>query len=422
MERIRHLVEESLAFLRALVWPAVNSVRGNVGLAALSVVLAFALWIFVTDTENPTRSGVLPVDLEVKPVNVPNDVALTGDLGTVRVRVEVAEDVWDTLRAEDFGATVDLDGMQAGSYELPVRVKALTGRGGLRITQVIPSEIALDVEPLFSKSVPVSVELEGASPTGFEARDPRSDDATVLVTGPQGRVSLVTQAVAILDLTGRTETIQQAVRLEPRDDRGFLVEGVSLEPGVTDVRVDVEQIQFSRVVVVSPVVTGSPAVGYNVAGVSVEPSTVTVFGPREFVQEVAAVRTHSVDVTGADEDVVRSVSLDLPAGASVSGGTTVTITVKVVPAQGQRTLGVTVRVTGLANDVQVVGALPSVQVTLLGELPTLQGLGPNDISARVDLTGLSEGTHSVSVRVTAPAGLLVASVSPDKVEIVLEKR
>lgn len=422
MERLRQLLQDGIAFLQALLWPAVNSVRGNVGLAALSVVLAFALWIFVTDTENPTRSGVLPIDVEVEPVSVPNDVALTEPLETVRIRVQVAADVWDSLTTADFKATVDMDGLQPGSYDLPVRVRTLTGRGGLRVTQVIPDRVAVELESLFSKSVPVTVELAGAASTGYEARDPRSDQETVLVTGPQSRVSLVTQAVATVDLTGRTDVVQQAVRLEPRDDRGFLVEGVSVEPAVVEVSVSIQQTQFARALVVSPALTGAPAAGYNLAAVSVDPAVVTVFGSREFIEQATTIRTHSINIEGVAADVVRTVSLDLPAGASVSGGSTVTVTVDVAPAQGQRVLGVTVGVTGLASDLQVAGALPTVQVTLLGELPTLLKLSPGDVVARVDLSGLGAGTHPLIVGVSVPAGATLAATSPDRIEIVLEQR
>src|SRR3989304_4548177 len=125
MERLKQLGAEALAFLRALVWPVASSVRENVGLASLSIVLGFALWIFVTDTENPTRSGTLPFDLPVEAGNGPGDPAL------------------------------------AGSYELPVRVELLTGRGNLRVTQVIPDTLQVELKSLFSKSVSVSVSLEG---------------------------------------------------------------------------------------------------------------------------------------------------------------------------------------------------------------------------------------------------------------------
>ena len=422
MERLRQLLSDVPHFLRTLVWPVATSVRGNVGLASLSIVLGFALWIFVTDTENPTRSGVLPIELAVESVNVPGDLALSGSPVNVRVRVEVADDVWNTLSTADFKATLDLDGLQAGTYDLPVRVEPLTGRGGLRVTQVIPDTVAVELKSLFSKSVSTSVSLEGAPPPGFEASTPELDAETVLVTGTQDRVTLVTQAVASLDLSGRTESLTQAVRLEPRDSRGFLVEGVSLEPSVMNVSVQIEQTQFSRALVISATVVGTPAAGYDIVGLFADPPVITVFGPQSFVGETATIRTQPIDITGATEDVILTVSLDLPRDVSVSGGTSVTVTVQIEPAQGRQTLGVTAVIVGLDPDLSVSGPLPLVEVVLLGELPDLREIRPNDIAATINLTGLKEGTHTVSVSISVPPEASVASVSPDEVEITLEPR
>ena len=422
MERLRQLLREALGFLRELMWPTASSIRNNMGLVALSVVLGFALWIFVTDTQNPTRSGVLPFDLPVEAVNVPGDLALAGSPVNVRVRVEVADDAWNTLSAADFKATTDLDDLQAGTYGLAVRVEPLTGRGGLRVLQAIPDTVEVELKSLFSKSVAVSVNLEGSAPPGYETSVPQVDAESVLVTGTQDRVTLVNQAVATLDLTGRTEETAQALRLEPRDSRGFLVEGVSLEPAFVNVSVEIAQTEFSRALVVSPAVTGSPGAGYDVVSVSVEPPVATAFGPPSFVSEAATLRTQPIDITGATKDIVRTVALDLPVDVSVSGGTSVTVTVRIQPAQGRLTLGVTAVAVGLGPEFTISGALPLVAVALLGELPTLQALRPNDIAATLNLSGLGAGAHEVTVSVSAPADALVASVSPETVTITLEPR
>src|SRR4030065_1024428 len=131
----------------------------------------------------------------------------------------------------DFKGTVDLDGLQAGTYDLPVRVEPLTGRGTLRVTQVIPDTLQVELKSLFSKSRSVSVSREGTPPPGYEATVPKLEADTVLVTGAQDRVTLVSQAVAKLDLTGHTEDLTQAVRLEARDSRGVLGGGVTLGAG-----------------------------------------------------------------------------------------------------------------------------------------------------------------------------------------------
>ncbi|MEX0800213.1 MAG: CdaR family protein [Dehalococcoidia bacterium] len=422
MERLRQLATEAWTLLRGIAFPAAVSVKDNAGLAVLSVALGFALWIFVTDSQDTTRTGVLPFELPVEAVNVPGDLALAGSPVNVRVRVEVDEDVWESLSMADFQATVDLDGLQAGSYEQPVRVEPQTGRGGLRVLQAIPETVTVELKSLFSKSVGVSVSVEGAPPPGFEAGAPEADAETVLVTGTQDRVTLVTQAVASMDLTGRTEDVTQAVRLEPRDSRGFLVEGVVLEPSITNVSVSISQTEFSRVLTISPEVVGTPAAGYDVVSVTVEPAVTTVFGPQSFVGEAATVKTQSVDISDATDDVVQTVSLDLPADVSVSGSSSVTVTVDIEPSEGRRTLGVTAVPVGLDSSLAIQGGLPDVQVVLLGELPALQALLPNDIAATINLSGLGEGTHEVTVSVSAPAETLVAETTPETVTITLEPR
>jgi len=422
MERLRQLLEEALAFLRGLVWPVATSVRGNVGLAAFSVVLGFALWIFVTDTESPTRSGVLPFELEVEAVDRPGDLVLAKSLIKVRVRVEVADDEWNTLSPADFKATADLEGLQAGTYDLPVRVEPLTGRGGLRVTQVIPETVEVDLRSLFSKSVPVSIKLEGGPAPGYEAGVPEMDAEAVLVTGTKDRVTQVSQVVATLDITGRTEDVAQAVRLEARDLLDTLVDSVFLEPNVVNVSVEITQKEFSAPLAIRPTVTGSPATGYEVVSVSVDPAVATALGPPSFIAEAAAIRTQPVDISEASDDVVLTISLDLPPEVSVSGGTSVTVTVQIEPAQGRRTLAVTAVAVGLDPDLSISGALPFVEVELLGELPTLRALRPNDIAATINLSGLNEGTHAVNVSVSTPADTLVADVSPETVEVTLEAR
>ena len=421
MERLKQLSAEALAFLRALVWPVANSVRDNVGLASLSVVLGFALWIFVTQSENPTRSGVLPFRLEVEHLNLPGDLVVANSIADVRVRVQVDQDLWDTLSPADFRATIDLDGLQVGTYDLPVRVEPMTGRGNLEVINATPESVAVDLEPFFTKSVPVSIELEEVR-SDYQATIVDQSVDTVLVTGPRDRVSKVDKALGRLDLTGRTDDVDQAIRLRAVDQRMQSVDGVTLEPSAVNVSVEIAQVEFSTTLRVEEVIVGSPQSGYDVVDERVEPLTVTVFGPQSFIASAVTIRTQPIDITGASEDVVKTVALDLPADVSVSGGTSVTVTVKIEPAEGRRTLGITVAAVGLDAELSISGALPLVEVVLLGELPSLQELRPNDVAATINLSGLGAGTHEIAVAVSAPAGASVAAVTPAKVSVTLEPR
>jgi YbbR domain-containing protein len=423
MESLGRAIQETALFFVALVKTTFRSVRENSGLAALSVVLAFALWIFVTDAENPTSVRVMPEDVTVQPVNVPDDVAVDGQIPTVRVRVKVAEDVFESLDPADFEATVDLEGLTVGDYTLPVQVRTLTGRGGLTVEGVLPEEIDVHLARLSAKSVPVAIEVTGNPPSGYAMGTAVPSDDNVIVTGPEGQVDQVTQVGGTIDVTGKTEDIGQAVRLVAQTNRGILVPGVTLDPSIVQVEINISQERFSRVMAVSPEVTGVPEDGYNVVAVSVTPASVTVRGDQGFIEGTTTIPTDPVDVSGADEDVVRTVNLDLPVGAEVTGGVPqVTVTVRIEPALGVLSFTVATSATGLGDTVAIQGPLPSVVVALTGELPTLRALTPNDIGATLDLTDRAPGTFRLPVRIVPPAGLSVQSVTPAEVDVTLVAR
>src|SRR5436309_11105936 len=276
MEQIRMLLWEAAVVIGALLRPAAKSVRENSGLAVLSVILGFGLWIFVTDAENPEQNHRLGFSIPVRPVNVPADVVVTKGPQDVFVDVRVEESTFGSLTKEDFQATIDLTGAAVGGYSPPVDVEPLTTRGNLRVVDWNPREVAVTLAPLVSKPVPVELETNKTPPSDFELSRTKLGIDTAVVSGPQGEVNKVAKAVASVDIEGRTESFDSAVRLEARDQGGELVQDVDINPTVVDVSIGIEQKSFSRALAVSPQLKGTPKEGYNVLGVSVEPAVVTV--------------------------------------------------------------------------------------------------------------------------------------------------
>jgi YbbR domain-containing protein len=427
---LTRLLREFLRVSRVVVLTGVGSVRHNFGLAVLSVALAFGVWLFIVDTEHPTRTGVFPVDIAVEPVNMPEGLTLGGPLGDVTLRIEADEALWDKLTASDFRATVNLLGAQVGDQDVQVNVELLGQRDGVRVIEVIPAlqaegapqgTVRVLLKPLVSKVVPVTIESVGAPPMGYEPSTPTVNPEQVVVSGPEDLVSRVSVAVASVDLSGAVSDVRQSYRLVARDDAGFIVEGVTLDPSSVDIEVKVEQKRFSRLVVVSPSLQGSPAPGYNVTAVEVEPVSVTLLGPLELLSVTSFVVTSDIDITGATSDISRIVNIvGVPSGVSISGSDAVSVRVHISAGQGEATFGVAPQWTGLASDLRVVSVTSLVEVILKGELPALANASPDQVTVTVDLSGLGAGSHRLEPQVNAPAGLEVADISPASVEVVLE--
>jgi YbbR domain-containing protein len=422
MKNLWQAVRDAAAFFVNLVFPLVRSLRENSGLAVLSVVLAFGVWIVVTDAENPETTRVLEdVDIPVQPINVPGDVAVELiDPETVRVRVRVEESEVEGLTAADFSATIDLQGFPIGDHVLAVDVQALTQVGGLRVEDVIPPEADVSLVERFEAEVEVFIEVVGEPPAGFTMSAPEPEENTVIVEGPQGRVEQVARATAVLDVDGATDDVRQSVRLVPVDSRGQRVTGVSLDPDLVDVRVEVTQETFSQPVFVVPDIIGSPAEGYEILGVEVSPATVTVTGPQADVEALESIATEPIDIGGATSDIARTVSLVAAVNVEPIGDGEVAVTIQIRPKQGSIAIVVPVRAENVAEGLAASGTPPTVEVTLEGDLPRLLELTPSDITATADLSGEEAGGHAVDVEITvADAEVSVAGVAPLSVTITL---
>ncbi|MBI4687684.1 MAG: YbbR-like domain-containing protein [Nitrospirae bacterium] len=70
--------------------------------------------------------------------------------------------------------------------------------------------------------------------------------------------------------------------------------------------------RLKKEVVVTPIITGSPAEGFLVKSISVTPKNIEIEGPASAVAKVYSVKTEPVDITGIDGDLHYSVNLNMP--------------------------------------------------------------------------------------------------------------
>jgi YbbR domain-containing protein len=403
---------------------AVTAVAGNLGLAVLSLALALSLWLFVTDKENPTEAQTFNSSITVRFVNVPEDLAVANvSEPGVRIRIEAPKSELSGLRADDFEASVNLGGYTRGTQSVPVDVTPPNSR--INIIDISPARVEVTIESSRSKDVQVRVSSVGSPVTGFVVTDERAEPRTATVTGPESLVALVDSVVAVVNLTGqRVDLTEDRVKLEPRDARDGGISRVTVTPETAKVTVDLDQREYSLQFAVNPLITGQPAAGYNVAGVSVDPRFVTVTGPLDVLQSIDAVRglaTDEITISDARDDAVRSVAIDLPDGVTVQGSSTVSVTIDIAPARGEFSFRIVPQIRNVADGLAVTPSGP-VTITLAGDVPVLDGLTPGAIIAAVDAQGLGEGLYTLPIQITPPSGTTVARVEPPELGVAITLR
>jgi YbbR domain-containing protein len=268
----------------------------------LSLMLAFVLWVYVSNEQNPVREKNINISLEYSGLG--QDFIITeGMPESIEVKVKGSSSQLANLAPWSFKAVVDLPEGKAGDMVLPVRV---TAPAGLEVSQVSPEEVALKVDRLVDRKVSVAVELRGTPARGYAAQTPECQPDTVIVRGPATVVNSIDRVNAVVNIDAAQADIEQDIPVDAGPHN------VSLSPTLVKVTVPVSGTFIDKTVPVLTRVSGSPAEGFLMTGSFSEPATVRISGPAAVLNEINAVETEVIDVQGAEQSLNREVQLSLP--------------------------------------------------------------------------------------------------------------
>lgn len=382
-------------------------------LAAIAAATVLYAWLVVSQDSN-----VYPGPIAVTAVHQPAGTVVTNDLREVgQVRYIAPADL-GRLRAEDFRATVDLANVTPDGNPVSVRVTVTAIDSRVTILDFQPRSIQVLLDESISKQVPVRVE-RGPAPSGVDVGETTYTPTQLTVTGPSAAVNQVIAARVTVPLDPGGLDVDREIEADAVDAGGQVVTRVDLEPRTVHVTIPLFTNKESRTLPVNPVVTGTPAPGFRIASVEVDPLVALVEGDGEQLTALTRVDTAPVAVFGATSDVSQTVALALPTGVVATGPATVTVTVHVETVTETRTYVAGLRLDGRDPALDYAFTPTTVVLTLFGSVADLDLLGSTPLVVGLNVSALAPGTHAVPVVPSLPAGVKLADLSPGTVSVTI---
>jgi YbbR domain-containing protein len=281
-----------------------------------------------------------------------------------------------------------------------------------------PQRILVTLDTIGQRSVPVRAVL-GTIPPGLELGAPILDQASATVTGPESIVSKVAEAWARVAIDPSGIDINRTVDLVAVDAAGEVVIPVDVNPTSVRVRVAVFTDRRTRTIPVSPVVIGTPAAGFEVASITVDPVVVQVEGDANDLANLDQADTVPISVTSISTDLTTTVALQLPDGVQELGATTVTVTIHLRTVTGTRTFSAGLVLIGARSDLVYGLSTDHVLVTIGGSEADLDRLSGAALTLNLDVSGLAVGSHPVTPTANLTTGLSLLGISPSPIVVTI---
>jgi YbbR domain-containing protein len=386
----------------------------NWPLKVAAIVLATLLYAGFVVSQNARD---VSVSIPIEAPRQPADAVLLTDLGTVTRITYIVTDGSDLRPStSSFRATVDLTEVDPalGPTFVPVQLDAVDER--IRIISWEPTRVRVQLDPFVTRTVPVQVQT-GEIPEGLDVREPVFDPAEVEVSGPQSVVERVVAARASVLIEPSALNVDRDAPLVPVDLVGEPLRPVDVEPATARVTIAVFRDLSNRSLPVSPRVAGTPAAGFEIASVTVDPVLVSVEGNADELASLDRIQTDPISVAGASADIETLVRLDLPTGILALGEPTVRVTIRLRPVTETRSFTAGIRLVGARDDRTYALSTDRVVVTIFGSPADLNRLGGLPLAVDAAVGDLDPGASLVRLSANLATGLTLVSIAPATITV-----
>ncbi len=397
---------------------------GNWEIKVLAVLAAIIFWFLVVATENTFYT--YPDEIPVKAFNLPENLVVAQDLGTVKLRLKIDNrDTIKNLTIDDFSAYVDLEGATVGERQADIEVSSK--KSEINVVKVDPSSIKVNIEEKAEKEVPIEYEITNGPKEGYVVKDVSISSDNIVIKGSQEILNDIEGASLLLDLNGLNDDITANFKVAILDKQGEKIQGVTPAKEELEATVKISAVTDQKIAGVQPTIIGTPQDNIWIKSITVDPNYVVLNGESDKLDTLEFVKTADIDVSNISNDSSFDVQITgLPEGVSVEGSNSVKVNIKVEVTEAsnisglRKTFTLPVLVRKFSSDQKSISIDPmTVTLVVEGDEEIINKIS-SKLNVELDISQYEGNEADVDVtenNIDLPSGVKIVSITPSKVKI-----
>ncbi|MEH7181233.1 CdaR family protein [Neobacillus vireti] len=385
----------------------------------LAILLAVLLYSAVPNSGGKTNeinvpgenTSVILEEISVKAYYDTENLVVSGLPDTVEVTLEGPMPHVQSAKAlKNFEVFVDLTNAKIGNQKVEFEVSGLSDKLKAKID---PASVTVTIQEKITTEFTVEAEFDNdLIKDGYSAGQPVVKPNKVKITGAKDvieRISYVKAALESRDLLDSTVTKEAHVQVLDKELNKL---EVIVEPETVEVTIPVKS--NTKTVPINIIEKGTPASGITIESITLDVKEAVISGADDVLKDTDNVRVE-VDISKMTENTTLTLPVIISNGVTKVTPETVEATVVVKSEEEKTVSGLPINIKGLSEQYEAVINDPAnqlINLLVFGPGSTVTGVGPGDFNIFVDLEGLTDGVHNVTIQVNGPPNV---TWKPDKI-------
>ena len=399
--------------------------RNDVALKVFSLVFAIVMWCYVMSEVNPKTKrefrNVNVVFSNVEELERANIAIMEPKEIKVNVKLKGRRSDILEITEDDIIAKIDVRGYSEGTKKVPIYIDVPSK---VEVEDYSPKEVVFKFESIITKEKPVELKIEGNLKEGYVLGDGEIKPQSVILKGPRSWINSVSDIVAMVNVDGRSNDLNMTVPIRLLDDNGNDIRGLEKEPNVVDVFIPVFK---TKTVPVEIDLSNPLPSDYEASSLKVYPNKVNIVGLGKDLSDIRSIKTEKVDVNTLIRQGKIKAPLIIPEGVELVNGNG-EVNISLLPEKNDiKTFEYSldeINVENLAEGLTVDsnGFAGNIQVKVKGAENRINSISKSDLTPRIDLSNLDEGTYEANIIVPDIQGISVLEVNPSNIRINIKKQ
>ncbi len=395
--------------------------KKDITIKIISVLIAVILWLFVSNSTNPFVPKTftnIPVKIENESYLDQNNYIIKNKYKTsIDVTIRGRQEAIDKVRTSDFEASLDFSQIQSVNDKTLKITGPICTQKDVQIVSVNPPSI--DVQLARNKNGTFPVELKSnitMKPGYILVKAPTMTPDSYPIFAEESIINSVGTIKASIDIKNLDRDTTQTVVCKVYNKEGNEITSLS-----TGLKVSVK-LEVAKEVPVSLVTRGRLATDYIETLRVIEPVKVLVSGPADELAKLAEIKTEQVNIDKVNSNFTASASLVVPEGMKlVNSPSKISVNISVEKL-------VVKDIELVQNDISILNGIndgsmnyeiktDKLTVKVKGRQPDVDAVLVENLKPAVDVSGLAEGTHTVSLNITLPSQVTLMSQGNVEVKV-----